>query len=59
MSKRAQKTAKTGKAVRSQAEQIDREMAARAIKKRGEGELPTRDELAALRRFEKAPEILT
>ncbi len=35
---------------------LDRELAARALEKRKRGEQPTREELAALRRFEKARE---
>ena len=41
---------------RSEAEKIDRELAARAIQKRAENRLPNAAELAALRRWEKAQE---
>ena len=54
MSKKNKSQGKSRQPQRSQAEQIDRELAARALKRRAEGEDPTRDEVAALRRFEKA-----
>ena len=58
MSKRNESQGKSTQPQRPQSEQIDRELAARALKKRAEGELPSRDEIAALRRFERAQEAL-
>lgn len=56
MSKRAKASKRKTRPNRSEAEKIDRELAAAAIKKRAENALPSPRELAALRRWEKLKE---
>ncbi len=56
MARLSKQRPRNGTPSRSQAEQIDRELASKAIQKRQAGQNPTAAELSALRRWERAEE---